>query len=1208
MKNLKLLFMLLFGLLCPSAFAQSGFDFDLDESRPLITDVGQLSSPYNAPHDWEGNLEHLIDGDPMTYWHTNWNDKSGDLHYVQIALAEPFDELVSMKFTRRKFRYNSTDLSTTDHVTRWGIYGSDNPDAEISEWMKLGEFDAPYGEPGETMNTVGFQLQGKQYIRVYGLATNNNPNGSFWHVAELQFYPCQKADEVTSAMRELVEVYLLYVSYIEPFQENVGTAPGQYSAEAVAAFIDVMDKASEMDGRTDVTAEEIRALTESIKTTYQAVLDSAVPFTLADGYYRLRHAVMFLNNIPTGEVDEEGNAITEQREVNKYMYSMLKGDKIVVRWNTPANLETDCPSLWKVTNKDGLYDIVNCATDARFDQWVSSNSVLTMSKDSKNLIAADFVENYNGDPCVALRVSTQNTSSYFHPIGHGIPRGGGYGTGVENDIIGWANDDSKVSEWVFVPVDDEIAEACIEAYKPYKDHDLMVESFKLIREDAEKKIEIARDLSYSQPLITSVNQLSSPWSAPHDWEGNIGHMLDGDPLTYWHTNWNNNTDRHYVQIELNEPVYDLICMKFTRRLYNYNQKDICTTNHVTEWSFYGSDDPDAAEEDWEMIAEIETPYNEAGETIITEGFNPEGKKYLRLYGETNITGNRCWHLAELQLYPSPMEVIDPATSQYHMMGSVATTLDAVLAELKDVEADQVTAEQYSKLKSAYDAFIALFVDPLPLRSKIEAVKNAGDIVEIGNQPGFWKDNSACENLNSTIEAAKAYDTAGVYTTENSEAMIQALEDAANNIKKSAIQVQPGKWYRIRFGTEEEYAEHKWNGAGNETQYRTVDGEATDVVINESSFGKYMTVARLVREQDEDEFGSYTQNIIECVDKADVHIGDQLYFDAAEDIEDADMALFRFISVGDSAYIIQNKATGLYLQKKAESNNGIYLSVHPSFFAQEIVGYGQNAFFIRTLSNEAQNPLHFARNTNVVITYGSYGDSDGRRGCFYVEEAGNVADDYAANTARISMWEGAMMGCCYPVSMKAVDKNQGVMWTVASIERNEENNTLNVRLAEVCGQESVAGRPFIYVADGEFAEERDESMEPELIEFTFGNDIVAEPVNDGLLKGVFTRTTIGAGVMTIGETKLDKSTSTSTAINTDEAYIAEEEAFPREYKVEVIFDENAEDGVTAVLQKVSRTGAIYTIDGRLVSKSGNLNSLKNAKPGIYIVNGIKVVVK
>lgn len=1185
-------------------------DFELDETKPLINDIDQLSSPWCAPHDWEGDLSHLLDNDPETYWGTNWTN-STNRQYVQVALDEPIHELVSLKFTRRHMNYNKTEEFVKEHVTTWGIYGAKDPDAEEQEWVLLCESSTPYNKPGETLNTIGFDTQGFQYLRIYGESTNTSTK--YWSVAEIQLYPCAKLDDYSAALNALEKVYLDYEIYAYTYPDLVGEGPGQYPEEKVDAFLQALTNGVDaLDGRQTYTAEGITALTEAIKSTYQAMVDSKIPFTLADGYYRLRHGVIFANNFPTGEYDEEGNPVMESREVNKYMYSTPRDGKIVARWGTPADLDTDCPSLWYVSNKDGLFDIKNCATDARFNNWDSSVSVVTMSEDSENLIAADLIENLDGLPLVALRVSTQNTSSYFHPLHHGINANAGYGTGTEDDIIGWANDASKVSEWYFEPVDETTALAIIKAYEPYKDDAARASNFKSMRDDTETKLKVAKDLSLKNILIRDVKQLSSPWSCGHAYEGNIAHLIDNDPVTYWHTNWNNNTDRHYVQVALNEPVNEPIKMRYVRRLYNYNSTVKNEQNHPTEWSVYGSDDPSKAEDEWEKLAEFETPYTEPGETFLTDGFDTKGMKYLRFYAEANNSGNRYWHAAELQLCPASKdmdEIYDPETSQYHMMGAIGTTLNDLYEQLKDIDPATITVEQYTAYKAAYEAFVAKFVDPSALRAKIESVKGSDEIVVVGTAPGFWKDKSVSDNLEKMIADAKAYDAAGVYTAEKSAAFIAGLDSVVANIKPAANPILPGKWYRIRFGTEDEYTQYGWNKSGNEPTYRVNEGDTT-AVTNEGNFGRYMTVGKSVVVNDEDDYGEYSYYTVEPIEKAKVAIDDQLYSVKKEKIADPDMALFQFIPFED-AYIIQNKATGLYLQKKMESNDGIYLSVHPSLFTQEVVGYGQNALFIKTLSKENQNPLHFARNKNVVITWGNYGDSDGRRGCFFIEEAEDVAPDYAENTARIKMWDGEMTARCYPVAMTAVDPEQGEMWNVASIEKEDIDEDYTVVTVTLCKMEkntAGAGYPFIYVKSGDYEdpEERDEDAEPELVNFTFGSDFVTSPKNEGPLKGVFSRTTIGIGVLTVSGEFVKRTSSESATTNSNTAYITDEDIIPRTSDIDLEFDETI-TSVSTALQKVAKGGDIYTLDGTFVKK-GNINSLQGLKKGTYVIDGIKAVVK
>jgi hypothetical protein len=51
-----------------------------------------------------------------------------------------------------------------------------------------------------------------------------------------------------------------------------------------------------------------------------------------------------------------------------------------------------------------------------------------------------------------------------------------------------------------------------------------------------------------------------------------------------------------------------------------------------------------------------------------------------------------------------------------------------------------------------------------------------------------------------------------------------------------------------------------------------------------------------------------------------------------------------------------------------------------------------------------------------------------------------------------------------------------------------------------------------------------------------------------------------------------------------------------------------DGIAAALSNVSRKGDIYSIDGRLIRRGGNLNDLRSLGKGVYIINGTKVLVK
>jgi hypothetical protein len=84
--------------------------------------------------------------------------------------------------------------------------------------------------------------------------------------------------------------------------------------------------------------------------------------------------------------------------------------------------------------------------------------------------------------------------------------------------------------------------------------------------------------------------------------------------------------------------------------------------------------------------------------------------------------------------------------------------------------------------------------------------------------------------------------------------------------------------------------------------------------------------------------------------------------------------------------------------------------------------------------------------------------------------------------------------------------------------------------------------------------------------------------------------------------------TYTYVNANGAYITGETPLDPNAELIVNFDNEAVDGIQTALNQVAKTGEIYTIDGKLMNRKGNLNDLQRYGKGIYILNGVKVVVK
>lgn len=1232
MKKVYLLMAACFGLFCSSnMFAQDinledQFEWDklsrdgytVDHENPLITDAEQFSSPFSQNDLGDpdgGNLSDgvLLDGKYDTFWHSVWRGGSvdGGTHYLQVEMPDDIDEetLIAFIYARRTNADN-------DHTTEWLVMGTDDPEAAKEDCEELAYIETPFKDKTDVCMSTPFKTGGYMYLRFYSEKEEGASYGTrgYFHIGDFNIYPVVKMDDTAAAWIELETAYSKYQSYQDTYMDLLGENPGQYSQEAYDAFMKALDAYGELDDND--SAEKILAVRDLIVQTAEAIAPTKVPFLSKDmpagsGYYRIRAGMEYT----TGD---------------KYMMGYRNEGKIWGIWGTPDfdELTDNIQALWKIEIKsDSTYDIVNMYHDGRFMKvGRSAEEEMTTDPAYADTLLAFDAAGYDADyerAYVNIRWATQpaNDYVYLHQAGHSD------GGGDNGYLVGWCttysydNGGPRASEWFFEEVPADEAAQIIADFEPYKNKDIWVDDFKMMMKAAPGMIEVAKDVAQVN-LLTEASQFSSPYSQ-NDLGGKDGGnlsdgvLIDGDISTYWHSVWSSDPypeGKHYLQVEIPESfdASQQIYMRFTRRDTNNNQ--------ITNWSFKGTNDPEAEEDDCEELATFESPWNSSNQTesFKSDLFETKGYKYIRFYNEQNNAGSAFFHLSEIQLC---YDVENPK-SQYIAMGSVATTLEQLVADFSELEYDDLDYEaNYLVLQKAYNDFVALYVNPKALRDTIAlAEKSIKEVVE-GTQPGFWPAGTTSA-ITKIIADAKAYDVAGAYTPAQSDAFNAQLNAQMKAIAEAPIKVKTGKWYRLRFGTEAEYDKYGWSKNGNFPNYEidNTDPEDPDTLgmYNAGNFGKYIAVAKRVEVPFEKADGTETTgNLIEPIAKEDIIIDKSIFGIDLEKLTDPDMALWRFVSVGDSAYAIQNKATGLYI------HSGIYLSAQPGLFTQHPSGYGQNAFFNKSIEGNGKSPMHLAQSQTVLCAWGNetssgWTDADGRRGSFFVEEVEDVAAGYpTSGEYKMSLTPGDIYGRCYPVPVTLKTPDLATLWTIASIERtpdaaDEAVETVSVTLAKITDPTVPAGRPFIIVAAGEMPEEGDE-YDPVMPVFSFTLDLVNAPQTKNYLKGAFDSKTIDVKFMAIGsgheENALAFKNSGSTT-GDNRVYITDieegNEGFLRKANiVEIAWD--GTDNISTVLQKVSRVGGIFTIDGRRIG-NGNLNTISNLPKGAYILNGQKVIVK
>ena len=746
--------------------------------------------------------------------------------------------------------------------------------------------------------------------------------------------------------------------------------------------------------------------------------------------------------------------------------------------------------------------------------------------------------------------------------------------------------------WVFEPVSDTEAQEVLAAWQPVKEHKQLVKDYNTMYADAKDKLNKAKDYIIGDELVTDAEQLSSPWT--EESEGSLEYLIDGKSNTYWHSAWSGGSvepHTHYLQVALPEAGYQLVEMKITRRAV--------TNDHVTLWGVFGSNDADANDEDWVDLGQVATPYGNNTETITTEPIKIGGYQYLRFYiDDTYYSGGKTrgyGHMSEFQLFP----VSDNPNSQYAQLGEIATKLDAVVEAQKGIEDEDITPAVYEELKAAYDAFMAEVVDPTELRDLIARLDGAENAVVVGTDPGFWTDASAGQALTKALTDAKAYNEAGVYTRAQSAAFVEDLTAKSEKLLDGAIGIKTGKWYRFRFATEEEYDKYAWDKVGAKANVNSEED-----VIDEALFGKYVTPATYAtetkeyvnvnEETGEEEKTTYTLKTVEAVDADDVAVGFNIFVDDKDQLSSDDMAQFRFIAVGDTAYMIQNKATGLFIQTTG-GTNWTRLSIHPSLFNVNAIGFGLNAIAAKSFNGANHNYLHIARSYNALVTWNA--NTPGSNTGLFIEEAGDVAADYDGSAFNLEVVPGAVNAFCFPVEVSATEG----MYGISKIEGTE------ITLAPI--EKAAGGRPFIYI-DGETTDYQKDA-DPVLVELNHGYNIVPEPDTTSVLIGTYVQIELKTGdVIAEGNSfSVIKDIMQGGIVSANSAYMTGEgTGFKRSDYPTITIDADAADGIAAAIANVAKTGALYTIDGQLVAKQANLRTLKNMPKGVYILNGTKVTVK
>ncbi|MBR6169244.1 MAG: discoidin domain-containing protein [Bacteroidaceae bacterium] len=655
-----------------------------------------------------------------------------------------------------------------------------------------------------------------------------------------------------------------------------------------------MDK--DPDAPTLEWANQARVDADSM---YQKILDSERPYMIPqDGYYRIISRLRYSNpDVESGYVDKALAASISSEHANKGVYATIKRDR--------------ADFLWKLTQHGDSVEIQNAGMETyiSFSSPSQNRVIMTTNVDDASHMVLDYAgydivetdeDAFEKDIFyIRLASKPRGGSNYFHQLEHNsktdvATASGNSGTdsGKEMELSFWAATFNKevdrgTSEWYLEYVPDEEAKEIIEAFAYIRDRDILIEKNNALRAEVAEALTVAKDVIRTE-LITSASQMTSPFSynelTGKTDGGNLsdGVLIDGDKSTYWHSDYSGAAPEgtHYIQLSgMQDMVGDC-------ELYLCQRA--ATNDHPKEFIVVGSNDPEAADEDWAEIAVIEIPNVLSGEENTVPFVIETPYEYVRLLCTQQAPSTRnFFHAAELQI----LTVRPNPNSQFVALGEIATNLENIYNENCAVDDDDITVVMYEALLAAYQRFLNGLVDPTELREAMAKYANATRVVVEGTNPGQWSSTDIATAYDNLYAEVVAYNKAGKYTVEKNHKYAVMLATMQKSLMEQANGVKKDTWYRIMFPTEEMYDRYGFDKSpADKTSLR--EDQAT-------MWGTFVTVAKEVSEEvpnptEEDPDATTNVSHLEAFEKADVRETNRMFFMAEDEITDKDVSLFRFI--------------------------------------------------------------------------------------------------------------------------------------------------------------------------------------------------------------------------------------------------------------------------------------------------------------------------
>ena len=905
-----------------------------------------------------------------------------------------------------------------------------------------------------------------------------------------------------------------------------------------------------------------------------------------------------------------------------------------VYWSTFESNEEDPAYMWHIVKKDSAgYILQNVAEGALFTQCVLSGEA-TLSGD--DAFRVQFHQLGNGQ--FNIQVGDNGTDNYVHPKGHNS------GSGTEGTICGFSGGVNSQSAWRLIPIDEALYEPYIEEmeqkFAVAKDELVKEKQIKEVQDSLIKRVKEICDVAkpafeYELPDdVIDVTPLSyedfesnagmldgAPEDEKHGYSwGNdgqgFGALIDDDIDTYFHTCWTSSasnikwsaynedgtpaegayeTTLHNLGMKLSQPASNVTFQVAARHSAYYNNPtkiNVEVSHDGINWStvYYGYD--------------FFTPSTDAEIPYLMGPFELGDRyEYVRFANHINDReGRRFFVFSELKVFVGAKLT---ATCQASTMDQTIISNFLQAYSNANKYADIVTIEQLDEIEAALDqleaafaAFKGAFADPSEL---LAAISKADAIVKNyktgTDMLGLYDGSVSIDDLATEVDNARDLLDAGFYKQDAVNQATAQINNLIAEIEATVIKPDPNKWYQFVFPSQEEFeANPDWLRSQAEINV----GETGDM-----SLALYDRVAAITAGTD----STFYDSVEELRESQNLTLRSVHDWQISDQIE---VSHFRFIPLEDGKYVIQNRATGLFINDIGQGAVAELTSAADWIGAFDIEYLGQGCCLLHVsdyVTEEDNNlTLHFTWNTNNAVT--AWTDQTiGTKSSIHVLEVGSVDEDLIM---RRDAEEDQAITIALPTNVTEIEG--GTAYSIAGLfldESDEENPQMFIGLKPITkanGDQLKPGQPAIIIADDE------------TIDFTLGNTLTKEILTENSLHGT------GSSISSLaaGEAVLRFNAEEGEnyfqviggiyqyGVNASSAYLSINSAdelptFDSLKACEIwipVRGNLKNTGIKTLTLPFSLSGNVYDLSGKRVGTSRELNKLSR---GIYVVNGHKILI-